>query len=221
MKKGIIIVVILGMFAYAIYEFTDQGSKTVKEDEAQQEETDSYSNANSNQDDKNEPDEDVNTNGQSETPDEETGPTVGLERGNIAPDFELETFADGENVKLSDYRGTKVFLNFWATWCGPCRAEVPDMQKLHENKEDVVILAVNLTSSAKNELENIPGFMEEFGVTFEVLLDEANEVGTLYQIKPIPTSFLIDEEGVIQNMAYGALNYEMMIQGFEMMDGLN
>src|SRR5690625_1953509 len=68
-----------------------------------------------------------------------TDAEFGLERGNLAPDFELETL-DGETAKLSDFRGKPVLLNFWATWCPPCRAEMPDMQKFYEDK-DVVILA--------------------------------------------------------------------------------
>ncbi|WP_267902155.1 peroxiredoxin family protein [Lentibacillus cibarius] len=71
--------------------------------------------------------------------------TVGLQKGNIAPDFELTTL-EGEQVSLSDYRGQRVVLNFWASWCPPCKAEVPDLQKFYENK-DVEILAVNLTKT--------------------------------------------------------------------------
>lgn len=104
---------------------------------------------------------------------------------------------DGETVKLSDFRGKQIMLNFWATWCPPCRAEMPDTQKFHE--------------------KNVPEFVEEFGVTFRVLMDEKTEVANLYQIQPIPTSYMIDSDGIIQNMAFGALDYELMVQEFEKM----
>src|SRR5690625_5188421 len=107
MKKWIIILVIVGLVGWAVYDFA-----------ANQE------------------------------AEEEEDPVVGLEKGNLAPDFELETI-EGETVKLSDYRGEKVMLNFWATWCPPCRAEMPDMQKFHENHDEGVILAVNLTETEK------------------------------------------------------------------------
>ncbi|WP_343033610.1 TlpA disulfide reductase family protein [Virgibacillus ihumii] len=70
----------------------------------------------------------------------------------ILPGFQLETL-EGEKVKLSDFRGNPVMLNFWATWCPPCRAEIPDMEKLHQNK-DITILAVNLTKSEAN-IQNV------------------------------------------------------------------
>src|SRR5699024_1179865 len=68
---------------------------------------------------------------------EKEEPDTGIEKGDMAPDFELETM-DGETVKLSDFRGEKVMLNFWATWCPPCRAEMPDIQKFHENEEGTI-----------------------------------------------------------------------------------
>src|SRR5690625_2891267 len=86
----------------------------------------------------------------------------GLEKGEMAPNFDLEKM-DGEKVKLSDYRSEKVMLNFWATWCPPCRAEVPDMQKLHENK-DVTILAVNLLGQ-ESGIDPVEEFLEDYGVT--------------------------------------------------------
>src|SRR5699024_12022031 len=129
--------------------------------------------------------------------------------------FELTTM-DGETVKLSDYRGERVMLNFWASWCGPCRTEMPDMQKLYEN-EDAVILAVNLASTESSE-KNAINFVNQFGLTFPILLDEENEVATLYQIQPIPTSYMIDSNGIIHNKALGALNYEQMLQQYEQME---
>lgn len=136
---------------------------------------------------------------------------VGLERGNLAPDFELNTL-DGEAVNLSDFKGERVLLNFWGTWCPPCRAEMPDMQKFHE-ESDVVILAVDALETEKS-VDSVHNFVEEFGVTFRVLLDEKSNILTMYGIQSFPTTFLIDSGGKIQNKAIGPLNYEQMVQEF-------
>lgn len=183
MKKGIIIVVIVAMFGWSLYEFVIKSDDSAEVTETEKEE-----------------DDDV---------------TVGLEQGNKAPDFELDTL-DDEEIQLSDYRGEKVMLNFWASWCGPCRAEMPDMQKLHD-EEDIKILAVNLTETESSD-ENVPNFMDELDLSFTVPLDENNEVADLYQIQPVPTSYMIDSDGLIQNEALGALNYEQMVQEFEKID---
>jgi len=214
MKKAIIIIVVVAMFGYAVYEFVDRDTKTTS-DNNDDKITATGPGMNNDQTSNEENTNEENTNDE-DNAENDGEPTVGLKQGNIAPDFELELLETGEQVQLSDYRGNKVMLNFWASWCGPCRAEMPDMEKLHNN-EDVAVLAVNLASTEKNS-SDITDFVEEFELTFDVLLDETNEVATLYAIKPIPTSYLIDEDGIIQNMAQGALNYEMMIQGFEMMD---
>ncbi|GAB3042840.1 redoxin domain-containing protein [Virgibacillus ainsalahensis] len=140
---------------------------------------------------------------------------TGLEIGNTAPDFELTT-TDGETVKLSDFRGERVMLNFWATWCPPCKEELPAMQEFYEDK-DVAILAINLTDTEINQ-KDIPKMTDEFGLTFPILLDNQGEVSTLYRIKPIPTSYMIDSEGVIQYKAFGALDYELMVEEFEKME---
>lgn len=182
MKRAVIILVIVGMFGWVIYDLViEPGNSSVSEE------------------------------GPAEV--DESIP-VGLEKGNRAPDFELKTL-DGETVKLSDFIGEQVFLNFWATWCPPCRAEMPDMQKFHEDK-DVVILAVDLAETESSD-KNVPEFIEEYGITFNVLIDEETEVANLYGIQPLPTSYLIDSTGVIHNKAIGALNYDMMVQEFEKM----
>lgn len=139
---------------------------------------------------------------------------IGIEVGNIAPDFELATL-DGGNIRLSEFRGQPVILNFWATWCPPCRAEMPDMQKLYENK-DVVILAVNLIESERRQ-KDVGNFVKEFSLTFPILLDKDMKVANLYRIQPIPTSFMIDSSGRIQGKSLGALNYESMVQELEKM----
>lgn len=207
MKKIIIIVVIIGMVGWAVFDFVSNSDKSVT---PQVEQAGEGTGANEDQLEGNE-------SGGSDGPIDSVAQqkVEGLLVGNVAPDFELTTL-EGDVVKLSDFRGERVMLNFWATWCPPCRAEMPDMQQFHEDK-DVVILAVNLTKSRADELEKIPGFVEDFGITFSVLLDEENAVANLYRIKPIPTNYLINSDGTIHNMAYGALNYDLMVQEFEKM----
>ncbi|WP_033540936.1 redoxin domain-containing protein [Planococcus sp. CAU13] len=135
----------------------------------------------------------------------------GLAKGETAPDFELTTL-EGETVRLSDYKGKKVILNLWATWCPPCRAEMPDMQKFYDEQaqeENVEILAVNLTTKDKG-MDKINAFVEEFGLTFPIPMDVEGDIGDVYQAASIPTSYMIDTEGRVQNKIVGPMNEEMM-----------
>lgn len=136
--------------------------------------------------------------------------TIGINKGNIAPEFELKTL-DGESVKLSDFRGKKLIVNMWATWCPPCRAEMPDMQKFYDKykDEDVAILSVNMTTSEKS-VDDISKFLNEFEITFPVVLDEENKVAMTYQTFSLPTSYIIDSKSIIQQKVTGPMNYEMM-----------
>lgn len=138
----------------------------------------------------------------------------GVTEGDIPPDFELMTL-DGEKIRLSDFNGKKVILNFWATWCPPCRAEMPHMENFYKKnaeKLNVEIIAVNLTANEKggNGPEKVKKFIEDYGLTFHVPLDEEGEVGDKYRIIPIPTSFLIGTNGVIQKKILGPMDEEMM-----------
>lgn len=135
---------------------------------------------------------------------------TGIEEGNIAPDFQLTTI-DGKSMKLSEQRGKKVFLNFWATWCPPCRAEMPDMENFYKDQKNnsFVILAVNYTTQEKNK-DDVQRFVEDFGLTFPILLDLDGSISSHYQIFTIPTTFVIDSNGVIQKKIVGPLNKEMM-----------
>jgi len=141
---------------------------------------------------------------------------VGLDAGQLAPDFELQT-VNGETMQLSDLRGEKVLLNFWATWCPPCRAEMPDMQNYHEEYDDGVILAVNLLETEQN-IAQVEDFLEEFAISFPILLDETTEVTTSYNAFALPTSYFINKDGTIDSMAIGAINYDMLVEQFDGMD---
>jgi len=120
-------------------------------------------------------------------------------------DFELEDL-DGENIKLSSFRGKMVFLNFWATWCGPCRVEMPSMQRIYDKlkKKGFVILAVNLREDRKL----VKDFMDQYGLDFPVLLDKTGRVGAIYGARSIPTTYLINRDGSIIGRAIGAREWD-------------
>ncbi len=142
---------------------------------------------------------------------------IGIKKGYTAPDFELLNL-DDEPVKLSDFAGKKVILNFWATWCPPCRAEMPHMEKFYtDHEKDVVVLAVNLTNTEKNRA-NVSDFIEDFGLTFPIVMDEEGDVSSSYQVVAYPTSYIIDSQGIIQNIYQGAINYEMMNKAISRMN---
>ncbi|WP_404406467.1 peroxiredoxin family protein [Jeotgalibacillus malaysiensis] len=139
-----------------------------------------------------------------------------VKEGNPVPAVEVTTF-DGETVNLRDYQGKKVILNFWATWCPPCIAEMPHMQEYYENEaqdQNVEILAVNLTSK-DNGMDRIGSFIDDYGLTFPVLLDETGAMGDEFQAFTIPTTYLIDEEGVIQRKLLGPMDRDMMVDMME------
>ena len=141
-----------------------------------------------------------------------TGGGVAFPRvGFTAPDFEL-TGLDGKVVTLSDYRGKVVFLNFWATWCPPCKAEMPAIQKLTSvyPPEQVAILSVNATN--QDNLADIQTFVADYGLTFPILLDLDGNINRTYQIQALPSSFFIDAEGQIQKVIYGGPLSEAMLR---------
>lgn len=135
---------------------------------------------------------------------------VGLNQGELAPDFELLTL-DNTPIRLSELRGQKVIVNLWATWCPPCRAEMPDMQEFYEQEKEngVTILAVNLIETEQRP-EQVEAFLKEYGITFPVVLDQGKRISQQYQAISIPTSYVIDTAGVIQYKRIGPLTKEMM-----------
>lgn len=145
--------------------------------------------------------------------------SAGIQPGETAPDFELETL-EGDTVRLSDLRGQKVILNFWATWCGPCREEMPEMQEFYDNnEEEVEILAVNLLETETDD-SNAQEFIDEFQYTYPVLLDEGAEVSEAYKGSvAVPTTYFIGTDGTIQHpRKIGSMNYEFMEEMVETMD---
>jgi peroxiredoxin len=124
-----------------------------------------------------------------------------------ALDFKLKDL-NGKDVSLSDFKGKKVLLNFWASWCRPCLSEMPDIQKLYnETKDsDLVILAVNLGE----DKVTVKSFTDINKYNFTVLLDLEESAGRQYNIAAIPTTFFIDKEGNIVSTVKGAITLEKM-----------
>lgn len=131
--------------------------------------------------------------------------------GDDAPDFQLNQISHNnemETVRLSDLEGKGIMLNFWATWCKPCEAEMPYMQELYpEYKEKgVEIVAVSLDST---ELV-VNRFVDQYGLTFPILHDSNHEIRDLYKVRPIPSTFFINAEGEIEDFVMGELTLEKL-----------
>lgn len=134
----------------------------------------------------------------------EEAPKVGAK----APDFELASL-DGRTIKLSDLRGKGVMINFWATWCGPCRFEMPTMEQIYQEYEDkgLVILALNLEEDAIVAKK----FVDEFQLTFPTLLDIKGTVAQQYGLIGLPTSYFVGRDGVIRDINVGAMDYDLLL----------
>lgn len=125
--------------------------------------------------------------------------------GEKSADFILKNL-EGEKVRLSDYEGKIVLLNFWATTCPFCIQEMPDMQRLKDENEDLVILAVDVMEDEKK----VKDYIDEGGYDFEVLLDEKGEVARTYLISAFPTSYFIDEDGILLEQVPGMMTWQQM-----------
>ena len=121
-------------------------------------------------------------------------------------------------MKLSDYKGQPVVLNFWASWCGPCKREMPAFQKMYEEyKDEVVFLMVNLTNNDKETVEIASEFIESMGYTFPVYYDTERSAYAAYQVDTIPRTHLVNREGRIIGEAVGALSEESLQEGIKML----
>ena len=144
------------------------------------------------------------------------GASVSPQVGDLAPNFELESL-DGDEVFLSDFRGQPVVLNFWAKWCRPCRAEMPQLVAAHDKYRDegLVIIGLNLQEGRSV----IEPFVEEFGVDFTVLLDRDGDVENEYRLLGLPETFFIDRDGVIRSIYRGS--FEEEIQDTDVQSAIN
>jgi thiol-disulfide isomerase/thioredoxin len=136
-----------------------------------------------------------------------TAPQVGFQ----APPLTLTSLKE-EEVSLADQQGSLVLLNFWATWCPPCRAEMPAMEAMHQKYagEGLVIIAVNATR--QDNINDVIHFAGEYQLTFPILLDKDSEASEAYQIRSLPTTFFIDHQGRILDVIIGGPIAEALLE---------
>lgn len=130
-------------------------------------------------------------------------PEIGI--GLPAPDFTLKNL-DGKEVSLSDYKGKIVMVNFWATTCGFCDKEMPDLNAMDKENDDVVVLAVDVMEKESK----VKSYIEKGGYDFEVVLDEKGDIARTYLVSGFPTTAIVDKEGILVNGRVGMLTKEQM-----------
>lgn len=144
----------------------------------------------------------------------------GLEQYSPAPDFTLETLA-GDTVTLSELKGKKVILNFWATWCPPCKAEMPHMESFYSkltDEDQVELIAVNVTESEKIGISEVEKFIDSYGLSFPIPLDKKAEVTQKYGVFSMPTTYMIDTKGLIAQKIIGPLDEKKLNELVDSMD---
>ena len=200
-KIGAFLMIVMGLFVFSgklsyIQNNTNNSSSSTEYSTGKD-----ATNSNSEENDKS------NGTASSNKPEENKTPAI---------DFELKD-QYGKTQKLSDYKGKVVFLNFWATWCPPCKMEMPDIQKIYEKyekqgeKSEVVVLSVAAPNTQdEKDIDGIKAFLEENGYTYPVLMDDGGYTFGAYRISSLPTTFMIDKEGNVFGYVQGGLTQEAM-----------
>jgi cytochrome c biogenesis protein CcmG/thiol:disulfide interchange protein DsbE len=133
------------------------------------------------------------------------------QKGFLAPEFQLST-TDGQSIALNDYRGKGVLLNLWATWCPPCRAEMPTIEKMYQEyqSQGLVVLGVNATN--QDDPTAVSPFVKQYNITFPIVLDVRGEASYLYELRSLPTSFFIGRDGIIKEVVIGGPMSEALLR---------
>ncbi len=129
--------------------------------------------------------------------------------GKVAPDFNLPDLNEKE-IRLSDFRGKVVFLNFWATWCKPCREEMPSMEILYKNfeKDGLVILAISIDRVTTKK--DIPPFVKALNLTFPILIDSWGQTDKRYKLMGVPETYIIDQQGILREKVIGPRDWTIL-----------
>ncbi|MEK5391268.1 MULTISPECIES: TlpA family protein disulfide reductase [Heyndrickxia] len=129
--------------------------------------------------------------------------SIGLSIGQKAPNIKAVAL-NGKSIDLSAFKGKKVILNFWAAWCPPCKEELPELVKFYnEHHSDVELIGINIESSKAQVMD----FMKKYDITYPIIMDNKETISNQYEIQPIPTTYVIDEKGMIMNKQIGAVTY--------------
>jgi len=131
--------------------------------------------------------------------------------GFLAPDFTLDLL-DGGQVTLSDLRGQVVMVNLWASWCPPCRAEMPAIEKVYRSYKDLGLVVLGVNTTFQDSESGASAFVNQYGLTFPIPLDRDGSVSSRYALRALPTTFFIDREGVIRSVVVGGPMSEALIQ---------
>lgn len=129
--------------------------------------------------------------------------------GKVAPDFKLPDLED-KQVRLSDFRGKVVFLNFWATWCKPCKEEMPSMEVLYKNfeRDGLVVLAVSIDRVTTKK--DIPPFVKSLNLTFPILVDSWGQTDKRYKLMGVPETYIIDQQGILREKIIGPRDWTIL-----------
>ncbi len=133
------------------------------------------------------------------------------QKGFFAPEFSLKT-AEGKPIALSDYRGRPVLINMWATWCPPCQAEMPTIEKLYQVYQDRGFIVLGVNATYQDNLPDLQPFLVKNQITFPILLDDQSEVASLYLVRSLPTSYFVGRDGLIQDVIVGGPMSEALIR---------
>jgi len=132
-------------------------------------------------------------------------------QGFMAPDFTLDLLGGGQ-VKLSDLRGKPVMVNLWASWCPPCRAEMPAIEKVYRDYKDLGLVVLGVNTTNQDSEADAAAFVHEYGLTFPIPLDRDGSVSVRYALRGLPTTFFIDRKGIIRSVVVGGPMSEAVIR---------